>query len=45
MRRLDEKIRDDGPDGPYNRYIDYSYMWKKGFKFPWEVKGTIENEL
>jgi len=35
-RRIDEKIRADGPDGPYSRYIDYSYMWEPGFKFDWE---------
>jgi len=35
-RRIDEKIRADGPEGPYSRYIDYSYMWEPGFKFDWE---------
>ena len=45
MRRLSEKIRDDGPEGPYSRYIDNTYMWEKSFKFPWEVKDTIENEV
>lgn len=45
MRRLSEKIRDQGPDGPYSRYVDNSYMWEKGFKFPWEVKDAIENKV
>ena len=45
MRRLSEKIRDDGPEGPYSRYIDNPYMWEEGFKFPWEVKNAIENKV
>ena len=45
MRRLNERIRREGPDGPFNRYVDYSYMWEEGFKFPWEVEDTIEKEL
>jgi hypothetical protein len=36
MRRLDEKIRAEGPDGPSSRYVDNSYMWEPGFKFYWE---------
>ena len=36
MRRLDEKIRAEGPDGISSRYVDNSYMWKPGFKFDWE---------
>ncbi len=36
MRRLDEKIRDAGPGGQYNYYVDNSYMWEPGFKFDWE---------
>ena len=36
MRRLDEKIRAEGPDGMYSRYIDNSFMWEPGFKFSWE---------
>ena len=36
MRRLSERIREEGPDGPRSRYVDNSYMWEDGFKFPWE---------
>tara|TARA_R110002051_G_scaffold183352_1_gene252928 strand:+ start:162 stop:614 length:453 start_codon:yes stop_codon:yes gene_type:complete len=36
MRAIDEKIRAQGPDGIYSRYVDNSYMWKPGFKFDWE---------
>jgi hypothetical protein len=36
MRRLDEKIRAEGPDGLSSRYVDNSYMWEPGFKFAWE---------
>ena len=36
MRRLAEKIRDEGPDGLSSRYVDNSYMWETGFKFSWE---------
>jgi len=36
MRRLDEKIRAEGPDSLYSRYVDHSYMWEPGFKFDWE---------
>ena len=36
MRCIQEKIRDQGPDGPCSRYVDNSYMWKPGFKFHWE---------
>ena len=36
MRRISERIRDEGPEGPSSRYVDNSYMWEPGFKFPWE---------
>jgi len=36
MRLIDEKTRDEGPDGIRSRYVDNSYMFKPGFKFPWE---------
>ena len=36
MRRLSERIRAEGPDGPRSRYVDNSYMWEEGFKFDWE---------
>jgi hypothetical protein len=36
MRKICERIREEGPDGPSSRYVDNSYMWKPGFKFDWE---------
>ena len=36
MRRISERIRDEGPNGPSSRYVDNSYMWEEGFKFNWE---------
>ena len=36
MRRICERIRDEGPEGVMSRYVDYSYMWEEGFKFDWE---------
>ena len=36
MRRIAEKTRAEGPDGIRSRYVDNSYMFKKGFKFSWE---------
>ena len=36
MRRISERIRDEGPEGIMSRYVDYSYMWEEGFKFDWE---------
>ncbi len=35
-RRISERIRAEGPDGPMSRYVDNSYMWEEGFKFDWE---------
>jgi|TARA_R100001129_G_scaffold183541_1_gene166233 hypothetical protein len=35
-RRISERIRAEGPDGPMSRYVDNSYMWEPGFKFDWE---------
>ena len=36
MRRIEERIRAQGPDGPSSRYVDNSFMWEPGFKFHWE---------
>tara|TARA_R100000700_G_scaffold38960_1_gene51034 strand:+ start:474 stop:926 length:453 start_codon:yes stop_codon:yes gene_type:complete len=36
LRKICERIRDEGPNGPSSRYVDNSYMWKPGFKFDWE---------
>ena len=36
MRRIDERIRAEGPDGICSRYVDNSRMWEPGFKFHWE---------
>ena len=36
MRKICERIRGEGPEGPSSRYVDNSYMWKPGFKFDWE---------
>ena len=36
MRKICERIREEGPEGPSSRYVDNSYMWKPGFKFDWE---------
>ena len=36
MRRICERIREEGPGGPSSRYVDNTYMWKPGFKFDWE---------
>ena len=36
MRRILERTRAEGPDGPMSRYVDNSYMWEEGFKYEWE---------
>ena len=36
MRKICERIREEGPEGPSSRYVDNSYMWESGFKFDWE---------
>ena len=36
MRKICERIREEGPEGPSSRYVDNSYMWEPGFKFDWE---------
>jgi len=36
MRKICERIREEGPEGPSSRYVDNSHMWKPGFKFDWE---------
>ena len=36
MRKICERIREEGPDGPSSRYVDNSHMWEPGFKFDWE---------
>ena len=36
LRRMNEKIRAAGPDAPWSRYVDNSFMFEEGFKFSWE---------